>query len=63
VWSITESDIHLEAHIELSDDMKVSQTCQIISAIEQLLHVKHQIDHPTLQFEYGACEDTSFIRK
>lgn len=63
VWSITEDDIHLEAHIELSEDVKVSRTCGIKSEIEKLLSVKHKVNHPTLQFEYGACEDVSFIKK
>lgn len=62
IWSITEDDVHLEAHIELSEDVKVSQTCGIKSGIEKLLSEKHKVNHPTLQFEYGACEDGSFVR-
>ncbi len=62
VWSITDDDVHLEAHIELSEDVKVSQTCGIKSGIEKLLSEKHRVNHPTLQFEYGACEDASFVR-
>lgn len=63
LWGVTENDIHFEAHIDVSDDMKVSETCKIKNRIEELLKEKYAINHSTLQFESEVCEDVSLIRQ
>lgn len=55
LWCLTDQDIHLEAHIELENNMLVSDAQQIQSAIEQLLKSKFGISHITLQIEYRNC--------
>lgn len=56
VWAVTERDIYLEAHIDVAFDMKISESCILKTKIEKVLKEKFFIDHPTLQFEYKACE-------
>jgi len=61
-WSLTEKDIHFEAHIDLSDDIKISESCILKDKIETLLKEKYSINHCTLQFEYELCKNTGLIR-
>jgi len=63
VWRLNDNDIHLEAHIDLDQDLKLSQTNQIDNEIKEFLFNKYKINHLTLQFEYGSCEDVSLINK
>ncbi|MFH1994766.1 MAG: cation diffusion facilitator family transporter [Nitrospinota bacterium] len=61
VWGLTERDIHLEAHIEVDDEMKVADTCPIKNMIEEYLLKKYHIGHVTLQFECEACPHPTLI--
>jgi cobalt-zinc-cadmium efflux system protein len=63
VWQVNEEDIHLEAHINLNNDIPISESCSLINNIESTLLKKFRINHVTLQLEYGSCEDTSLVRK
>lgn len=63
LWGVTENDIHFEAHIDVADDMKVSETCRIKNDIDKLLKEKFNINHTTLQFESDVCEDISLIKQ
>jgi cobalt-zinc-cadmium efflux system protein len=62
VWSITESDIFFEGHIDVDRDMKISESCVIKAKIEKMLKEKYSIGHITLQFESYVCKDISLIR-
>jgi cobalt-zinc-cadmium efflux system protein len=60
-WMLTDSEIHMEAHVELKNDLPLSQVKNIQSDIEQVLKKKHKIQHVTLQFEYMADHAPSLI--
>jgi cobalt-zinc-cadmium efflux system protein len=62
LWSVTERDIHLEAHLNVSRDMPVSQTCLLKNQIEEILKKRFGITHSTLQFEYDSCKGVSLIK-
>ncbi len=62
IWQLTERDMHFEAHIDLSRDMKVSESCVLKARIEELLHDTYGIEHCTLQLEYGTCAVTPLIK-
>jgi len=51
-WMLTDSEIHLEAHVELKNDLKLSEVKSIHKEIEHLLVHDFSISHVTLQFEY-----------
>lgn len=61
VWGVTENDIHSEAHIEVSQDIKISESCVLKSQIDKLLLEKYSINHCTLQFEYGLSDNAPLI--
>ncbi|MEX0988413.1 MAG: cation diffusion facilitator family transporter [Bacteroidales bacterium] len=62
-WSLSDHEIHLEAHVELSEDMKISQMKPTQQKIEQLLRDQFHIFHTTLQFEFDPDHSTTLISK
>ncbi len=61
VWSVGESDVHLDAHLEITD-MLVSETQGLRAAVEAVLASSFGIDHATLQLEAGCCADTDLVK-
>lgn len=62
LWAITERDIHFEAHINVSRDMAVSETCFLVTKVESRLKERFSITHVTLQIEYNSCKGVSLIK-
>lgn len=62
VWEITDGEIFLECHINLSSDVKISESCAIKTKLEHLLKDKFNITHSTFQFEYNSCHGVSLIK-
>ena len=54
IWRLTDQTIHFEAHVELSDDLKLSQTQPINEQVNKLLKNEYGINHVTLQFEFDC---------
>ncbi|MBU1010715.1 MAG: cation diffusion facilitator family transporter [Bacteroidetes bacterium] len=61
VWSLTDNEIHFEGHIELQDDMYVSESEQLHYDIRDMLLARYGITHVTLQVEKNFCKNTSLI--
>jgi len=62
LWAITERDIHFEAHINVLRDMPVSETCLLISHVEEILKKSFNITHVTLQVEYNSCKGVNLVK-
>jgi cobalt-zinc-cadmium efflux system protein len=60
-WMLTDRELHLEAHIELKSDLKLSQVKHIQHDIETYLKKENGITHITLQFEYKTNHAPSLI--
>jgi cobalt-zinc-cadmium efflux system protein len=60
-WMLTDREVHLEAHVELNKDLKISQVKQIQNRIEHFLRKDFEISHITLQFEYDSDHSPSLI--
>jgi cobalt-zinc-cadmium efflux system protein len=60
-WMLTDREVHLEAHVELNEDLKISQVKQIQNKIEHLLRKDFEISHITLQFEFDSDHSPSLI--
>jgi len=60
VWRLRENDVHFEAHIDV-EEMLVSQTTELSSAIEAMLKHNHGITHITLQFESDKCKTRKLV--
>ncbi|HAR64276.1 MAG: cation transporter [Candidatus Margulisiibacteriota bacterium] len=63
IWQLTEETIHFEAHINVSKDMLISESCLLKDQIEMILKDKFEITHVILQLEYDYCKNIPLINK
>lgn len=57
LWNLDDQSIHFECHVDLSENIRISETDIIYSRIENILKEKHHISHLTIQFEHQRCND------
>ncbi|MFA5005054.1 MAG: cation diffusion facilitator family transporter [Candidatus Omnitrophota bacterium] len=62
LWAVTERDIHFEAHINVSGDMPVSETCLLVKQVEKALKEHFAITHVTLQIEFNSCKGVPLVK-
>jgi len=62
LWAVTERDIHFEAHINVSRDMPISETCLLVKQVEETLKENFDITHVTLQIEFNSCKGVNLIK-
>ncbi len=62
-WMLTDNEIHLEAHVELESDLKLSKVKEVQVEIEQMLIHHFNVSHVTLQFEYATNHSPHIIHK
>lgn len=56
VWYLNEEELHLEAHLDCSEDMKISEFNAILHQMEEVLLDKFHINHINIQPEYKREE-------
>jgi cobalt-zinc-cadmium efflux system protein len=61
IWQLNEDEVHLEAHIDFTDDIKLSQFDAILNEIEEILYNDYHINHINIQPEYGKCDAKDII--
>lgn len=61
VWQLNETEIHLEAHVEFTTDITISQFDKISEEIEELLFHSYAINHVTLQPEFNKDDPKEII--
>ena len=61
IWKLDDNQINLEAHLDMSEDMVVSKSNEIIERLEHRLHDMFDIEHTTFQCEYDRDDDKSKI--
>lgn len=61
LWSLNDKQVHFEGHVDLEVNMSVSQASDLNKRISTLLHDKFEIEHTTLQMEYGCCTEKELI--
>lgn len=54
LWNLTDKLIHFECHLGLKKDLPISKTDTIYEQISKILHDEFDIEHVTIQFEYGG---------
>jgi cobalt-zinc-cadmium efflux system protein len=57
IWQMDDEHIHLEAHLNISQDLSLSKAQTVRHDVETLLKDKFGISHITLQIEYKGCKD------
>jgi cobalt-zinc-cadmium efflux system protein len=62
-WNLNDREIHFECHVDLKEDIKVSETEVVNERIRSLLLEKYGIAHVTIQHEYNCCEDKNMIHQ
>lgn len=61
VWKLNDTEIHLEAHIDLHQNLNLSSFNELQQRIEQMLLDRFKINHITLQPEYNKDDPKAFI--
>jgi cobalt-zinc-cadmium efflux system protein len=58
VWHLNDDELHLEAHLDCSEDIKMSDFNVLLDEIEAVLFNEFQINHINIQPEFKKEEDS-----
>ena len=61
VWHLNEEELHLEAHLDCTDDITMSQFNLLLQDIEDVLFEKFGINHVNIQPEFKKEDPKDFI--
>ncbi|TPV34919.1 cation transporter [Paucihalobacter ruber] len=61
VWSLNDDELHLEAHVDLNENISVEEFDGVLKSIEKLLSEEFYINHITLQPEYNKQDPKDII--
>jgi cobalt-zinc-cadmium efflux system protein len=61
VWHLNEEELHLEAHLDCSDDIKLSEFNDLLHKIEVVLFEKFHINHVNIQPEFQKEDPKEII--
>ena len=61
IWALDEHTLFFEAHVNLQNDIWVSELSAIYEKLEQVLKGHFGVTHLTIQFEYNCCEDAGRV--
>tara|TARA_R110000868_G_scaffold34421_1_gene124354 strand:- start:59039 stop:59956 length:918 start_codon:yes stop_codon:yes gene_type:complete len=61
IWQLNEDEVHLEAHIDFDEDIKLSEFDIILEQIEEEVFHNHGINHVNIQPEFGKCDSKQII--
>jgi cobalt-zinc-cadmium efflux system protein len=61
IWSLNDDELHLEAHLDLKEDVTISEFDSILHKIETVLHNKFNINHVTIQPEFNKEDSKDII--
>lgn len=61
VWHLNDEELHLEAHLDCSDDIKMSEFNDLLEKVEIVLFEKFNINHINIQPEFKKQDPKDFI--
>jgi cobalt-zinc-cadmium efflux system protein len=61
VWHLNDHELHLEAHLDCSNDIKMSEFNILLDKIEEVLLQKFNINHINIQPEFNKEDSKDFI--
>ena len=61
VWNLNDDELHLEAHLDCSEDIKMSEFNVLLEKIEMVLFKKFNINHINIQPEFKKKDPKDFI--
>lgn len=61
IWHLNEEELHLEAHLDCKEDIKLSEFNILLEEIEEVLYNKFGINHVNIQPEFKKQDPKDFI--
>lgn len=61
IWQLNEQEVHLEAHIDFHEDIKLSTFDEVLQEIEEKVFHEFGINHVNIQPEFGKCDSKKVI--
>ena len=61
VWHLNDEELHLEAHLVCSEDIKMSEFNELLHQVEWVLFEKFHINHINIQPEFKKQDPKDFI--
>lgn len=61
VWHLNEEELHLEAHLDCENDIRMSEFNELLHQIEEVLYEKFNINHVNIQPEFQKVDPKDFI--
>lgn len=61
IWGLNDDEFHLEAHLDFSEDITLTEFNDILYKIETILHDKFKINHVTIQPEFNKKDPKEII--
>lgn len=61
IWGLNDDELHLEAHLDLREDMTISEFDTVLRQIENVLHEQFAINHVNIQPEFNKEDPKEII--
>ncbi|MEO0901709.1 MAG: cation diffusion facilitator family transporter [Bacteroidota bacterium] len=61
IWQLNEEEIHMEAHIDFKEDIRLSEFDTILERIEKHVYQRHGINHVNIQPEFDKRDSKNII--
>ena len=61
IWQLNEEEIHMEAHIDFMEDIRLSEFDTILERIEKHVYQRHGINHVNIQPEFDKRDSKNII--
>lgn len=61
IWQLNEDEVHMEAHIDFTEDIRLSEFDRVLSEIEELVYHEFGINHVNIQPEFNKCDSKHVI--
>jgi cobalt-zinc-cadmium efflux system protein len=61
IWNLSDNELHLEAHLDLKEDISTSAFNNLLLDIETVLNENFNINHVTIQPEYNKEDPKEVI--
>ena len=61
VWHLNDHELHLEAHLDCSEDIKMSEFNVLLDKVEQVLYTQFHINHINIQPAFKKEDSKDFI--
>ncbi|CAH8282868.1 cobalt-zinc-cadmium efflux system protein [Mariniflexile fucanivorans] len=61
IWNLSDNELHLEAHLDLNENVSITEFDGILQDIEAVLHEQYDINHVTIQPEFNKNDPKEVI--